>query len=331
MVFYFVVGKEQYHSMKLYEVMWERLILLLLSLLHVTAFHDMMRAKAKNWIGGAVAISALTLGNPTTVQAGMLTFPLKYPLKNNIVVVRAGESIADSNGIIETAPIKKLRQDNALTPKGRMQVVETAKQLRENFQPSYVWTSNTERAYETAALIASELDIGQNRIVPEYSFLDARAMGLYEGTSLENYQLVDEADRSDINYRPPASKDGTPSDSISDVLVRMNQLVSTIESLYSGENVVIISPDSEILSVLLAAIHDDNPDDTIPLHDRFGFKNAEFRVLNPFIHPPETIASGQTQEEANDNARKFKASLVTRNRDGLKMNSWMQIWDLSND
>jgi len=37
-----------------------------------------------------------------------------------------------------------------------------------------------------------------------------------------------------IDYRPPANSDGTPSESVSDVLVRMNQLVSTIESMYSG-------------------------------------------------------------------------------------------------
>ena len=312
------------------------LLLLFFFMLSANGYHKLIIKNVnslRNWIGsrGLIAISTLTLSNPTIVQAGMLTFPLKYPLKNNIVVVRAGESIADSNGIIETAPIKKLRQDNALTPKGRFQVIETAQRLKDSFQPSYVWTSNTERAYETAALIASELDIGQNRIVPEYSFLDARAMGLYEGTSLENYQQVDKADQNDIKYRPPASTDGTPSDSVSDVLVRMNQLISTIESLYSGENVVIVSPDSEILSVLFAATNDDNPDDTIPLHEKFSFKNAEFRVLNPFIHPPEKMASGQTQEEANNNARKFKASLLTKNRGSLKINSWLDIWDLSNE
>jgi len=29
------------------------------------------------------------------------------------------------------------------------------------------------------------LFVGQNRIVPEYSFLDARAMGAYEGSQLD--------------------------------------------------------------------------------------------------------------------------------------------------
>jgi hypothetical protein len=32
--------------------------------------------------------------------------------------------------------------------------------------------------------------------------------------------------------------------------MRSNQLVSTMESMYSGENIVIVSPDSDVLSIL---------------------------------------------------------------------------------
>jgi hypothetical protein len=49
-----------------------------------------------------------------------------------------------------------------------------------DFLPTFIWTSNTERAYETASIIAREFQLGQNRIVPEYSFLDARAVGAFE-------------------------------------------------------------------------------------------------------------------------------------------------------
>ena len=62
--------------------------------------------------------------------------------------------------------------------KGRTQVADAVKTLNEiGFSPSFIWVSNTERAYETAVMMARELQLGQNRIIPEYSFLDARAAG----------------------------------------------------------------------------------------------------------------------------------------------------------
>ena len=41
-------------------------------------------------------------------------------------------------------------------------------------------------------------------------------------------------EKEGINYKPPKNSDGTPSESVSDVLVRDNQLISTVESMYSG-------------------------------------------------------------------------------------------------
>lgn len=45
----------------------------------------------------------------------MLTFPLPAPLKNNFILVCAGVRSADVQHEIQTNPVKKLRQDNALT------------------------------------------------------------------------------------------------------------------------------------------------------------------------------------------------------------------------
>ncbi|KAJ1395470.1 histidine phosphatase superfamily, partial [Ochromonadaceae sp. CCMP2298] len=178
-------------------------------------------------------------------------------LHNNIVFIRAGESFADARHEIETNPVKKLRQDNALTSVGRQQAVDAAKTMADmGFPATYIWTSNTERAYETANIIAREIQLGQNRIVPEYSFLDARSIGVFEGKNdVDAWRVVHEKDAQEgVKYKAPENNDGTPTDSISDVLVRGNQLLSTIESMYSGENVAVVSPDSEVLSVLFAAL-----------------------------------------------------------------------------
>lgn len=61
-------------------------------------------------------------------------------------------------------------------------------------------------------------------------------------------------DASSITWRPPRGTDGTPPESVADVLVRMQQLLSLLETQYSGANVLIISPDSDNLSVLQAAV-----------------------------------------------------------------------------
>ena len=277
----------------------------------------------------------IALNIPLVAHADMLTFPLKEPLKNNIVLMRAGESYADQKGVIETNPVKKLAMSNGLTEEGRQQVVQAANELKKmDFLVTYIWTSNTERAYESAAALAQELEMGQNRIVPEYSFLDARAAGFYEGKPIkESWDVVHERDATEgIKFRPPPNNDGTPSESVSDVLVRMNQVMSTIDAMYSGENVVVVAPDSEILQTLQAAVADLNPDASLPLHTRFAMNHGEVRLLTPLVKPSNTLASGQTQEEANSASRRAKASLVggSINRERLKTtrgsNTWLDLW-----
>jgi broad specificity phosphatase PhoE len=64
------------------------------------------------------------------------------------------------------------------------------------------------------------------------------------------YRQVWDGDFQDSNWRPPKGYDGTPPESASDVLTRMRQLLSVTETQYTGEDVVIIAPDSDTLSIL---------------------------------------------------------------------------------
>lgn len=124
------------------------------------------------------------------------------------------------------------------------------------------------------------------------------------------------------------------SDSIADVLVRANQLVSTMESMYSGENIVIISPDSDNLSILQAALSDENPDLSLPKHSRFWFKNGEVRELVSTVKPLELLVTGQTQTEADAVYRKMKALRVGgkwSTGGDISSDSWVDLWHLSVD
>ncbi len=55
----------------------------------------------------------------------------------------------------------------------------------------------------TAEILAYDLDMGRNRIVPEYSFLDMRGMGALEDFSIEKAMTqVSAGDATDPDWRP---------------------------------------------------------------------------------------------------------------------------------
>ena len=80
-------------------------------------------------------------------------------------------------------------------------------------------------------------------------------------------------DAESATIRPPKFTDGTPNESVADVFTRVRQLMSILETQYFGDNVVIVSPDSDNLSVLQAALtgvdlrrwEDKRPDDLLIL------------------------------------------------------------------
>ena len=84
-----------------------------------------------------------------------------------------------------------------------------------------------------------------------------------------------EFDARDPDLRPPGNYDGTPNESVADVLARGRQLLSVTETQYSGEDVVLISPDSENLSILQAAVLGAD----LRRHERFAFASGEVREL----------------------------------------------------
>ena len=68
----------------------------------------------------------------------------------------------------------------------------------------WIWPSITQNCYQTAEIIAYQFDIGRSRIVPEYSFLDARGVGSYEGRPLpEVALLLRQGDSLDRMWKPP--------------------------------------------------------------------------------------------------------------------------------
>lgn len=178
-------------------------------------------------------------------------------LNNSYYLVRSGESEFESIGVINTNPVMKTNIDSGLSENGKKQAVKAALQLLEIGACNgscWIWPSITQRAYQAAEIIADINDVNRSRIVPEYSFLDARGLGAYEGRSLSLISEVYESDFQSPNFRPPPFKDGTPNESVADVFVRITQLMSILETQYFGESIIIVAPDSDNLSVLQAAL-----------------------------------------------------------------------------
>ncbi|KAL4205032.1 hypothetical protein AMTRI_Chr01g112740 [Amborella trichopoda] len=205
-------------------------------------------------------------------------------LNNRFFLVRAGESEMESKGIVCTNPVSKTSVDSGLSEEGKKQSVDAAFALKEMGACEgncWIWPSITQRSYQAAEIIASVNEVNRSHIVPEYSFLDARAFGAYEGRKLESLNEVYESDRISPRVRPPPVDNGTPNESVEDVFVRVTQLMSIIETQYSGDNIIIVSPDSDNLTVLQAGLIGLD----LRRHRDLSFGPGEVRYVDPASVP----------------------------------------------
>nr|XP_027192904.1 uncharacterized protein LOC101492259 isoform X2 [Cicer arietinum] len=207
---------------------------------------------------------SLKISEPVASASGLFIMPPPR-LTNRYYLVRSGESEFESMGVINTNPVAKTSMDNGLSDRGKKQSIRAAFDLKEMGacdNNCWIWPAITQRAYQTAEIIASVNSITRSYIVPEYSFLDARGLGAYEGKNLESVSQnvcdvvvqIYESDGISTKIKPPPIDDGTPNESVADVFVRVTQLMSILETQYFGETVVIVSPDSDNLSILQAGL-----------------------------------------------------------------------------
>ncbi|XP_077220504.1 phosphoglycerate mutase family protein [Tasmannia lanceolata] len=221
----------------------------------------------------------IPLSPPISKARGLFQMPPPR-LNNRYFLVRAGESEFESFGIINTNPVAKTSIDSGLSDEGKKQTARAAIELKKKGACSgdcWVWPSITQRSYQAAEIIASVNGVTRSRIVPEYSFLDARGLGAYEGKRLESVMEVYESDSISPSIKPPPIDDGTPNESVADVFVRVTQLMSIIETQYSGDTIIIVSPDSDNLTVLQAGLIGLD----LRRHRELSFSPGEVRLVDP--------------------------------------------------
>lgn len=199
-----------------------------------------------------------SLISPEKAQSSLVLLPTNK-LNNNYFLVRAGESEAERDGYVDTNPVNKTSMSNGLSEQGKLQITRwaypTLKELGVGDSAPWVWPSTNQGAYQTAEILGYLFGIGRERIVPEYSFLDARGLGIYDRLPpQEAAEKIHALDSLSHITRPPGTYTGTPNESVEDVYARVRQLLSVTETQYYGSNVVFVSPDSDNLSVMQAAV-----------------------------------------------------------------------------
>ncbi|CAN0467372.1 unnamed protein product, partial [Ectocarpus sp. 12 AP-2014] len=207
---------------------------------------------AKAALGTSAAALGLVLASPESASAnGMLDFPPER-LNNRYFLMRSGQGGSDKEGVVQSHPIDKLHVDNRLTDQGVEETQRAAGVLRAlGVADAFIWADISSREISLNTLLPIAL-FCYERVIPEYSFLEPRGMGIFDGKEVATVlPEVYEKDAISLTWRPPPNTDGTPNESVDDVFVRVRQqLLSKLETQYQGEDVIIVAPDSDCLSVL---------------------------------------------------------------------------------
>jgi hypothetical protein len=182
-----------------------------------------------------VAASTIVAASPDTAHArGLVQFPCDAPLLNTYHMMRAGTTLLEEEDIYSTNPLFLTNHENSLSERGITEVTQGACQILQEagINPSVIKYSLAASSMETARLVRDYLKVGQNRAVPEFTFMDPRAIGRWDMLSLQQTLpaviAMDEleAGSGGTGARPPPNEDGTPNETLADQSVRLRQLMS---------------------------------------------------------------------------------------------------------
>ena len=219
----------------------------------------------------ATGLAWMVAPQPVYAGRGLVMFPLTKPLFNSYTFMRAGTTLLEEEDIWSTNPLFLTNRDDALSANGQNQVQQAAEVMWQEQQPGggqqrppgIVIHSLAAAAMDTANILQQTLQLGRDRIRPEFTFMDPRAIGKYDlltrSTTLPAVWALDADEAGDEGRggRPPANEDGTPNETLADQAIRLRQLFSVLESQFSGESIVLVFPDGTgpaLLACMMAGI-----------------------------------------------------------------------------
>jgi len=246
---------------------------------HQNNINDIRMSRRSLFISTTMAAGTLC-NNPQPSNAGLVQFPCNYKLMNTYHIMRAGESLLESEDILSTNPLFLTNRDDALSSKGVAQVEDACRDMMSRgINPSVLKYSLAAKCMDTADIIASQMQVGRNRLIPEYTFMDPRGVGLWDKQPISTIEEAiwamdnDEAGKDGEGGKPPAHEDGTPNETLFNQAIRLRQLMSVLETQFSGDVIVLVFPDGATPSLLMCLMAG------IPLNrvHEFEFKPGEVK------------------------------------------------------
>ena len=227
---------------------------------------EVFSSSAKTLFAGLATPFLLDPADPA--NALLMKFPVDepntQPLKNRYHFMRAGNSELEDEGIYSSNPLFLTNRDNAMSDKGYQQLKGAISTLKKTSNiPTVAYHSLAANGMDTGDLIARELKLGRDRLLPEFTYLDQRGIGLWDSNEEELVRpavwAMDkmEAGKEGFGGKPPANTDGTPNDSLHDQFTRLRQFLSLQETRTAGETILVIFPDGTgpaLLSCMIAGI-----------------------------------------------------------------------------
>lgn len=114
----------------------------------------------RSLLSSASILGLALLSKPLPSHAGLVQFPCNYDLMNTYHLMRAGESLLESEDILATNPLFMTNRDNALSRTGIEQVEAACIDMMENdVNPSVVKYSLAAKSIDTANIIASQMQV----------------------------------------------------------------------------------------------------------------------------------------------------------------------------
>ena len=223
-------------------------------------------------VGGTTSIAAPAFADPheftpsvveeefSTGKTGLLLLPPVAPLRNSYTWVRAAEDEAEAAGVLATNPAFKMAVSNSLTERGLKQASDAAKKLKElGMANPRIWYCTGRSSTQTADILCDELGIPHDRMMPEYVMLDARGFGAHEGVQLKDLPTLHaQYDARSRYLKPIEGEDGSYAESVEDVFARVRSVLSNCETSRCGEEIVIVAPGADLLSIASAMLHGDD-------------------------------------------------------------------------
>ena len=269
---------------------------LLAALMHACAAASLERRHFLRAAGSAAAAAT----QPASAS-GMLLLPPTKPLMNRYTLMRAGESVKEAEGVIETNAAFKYSFSNGLTDLGKRQAQAAAEAISARVDAPVVRYATARHCKQTADAVGARLGRA-TRLMPESSLLDARGYGAHEGEALSRVpQLWADYDARSRYARPPDGEDGAYAESVEDVFVRVREFLSVCETTLC-DDVVVIAPGSDILSILEAALRGRK----LTSHYDLAYEPGEVRYIGDFCDAKPWPS--QRPEAADDAVARVRAA-----------------------